>query len=354
MTVKQDSETAAVSTIGVDLGDKYSRVCVLDRGGEIVEEGRIPTSPSAFTRRFKTPDLLRIVLETGTHANWVHDLLVGLGHEVLVANARKVRAISANERKCDELDARMLARLGRADTNLLQPVEVRPAQLRTDLCRVRAREALVAARTMLVNSARGLAKSMGARLPSSSTNSLHRKELDAKVKLAIRPLMSAIEGLTARIKACDKELGKLSEKRYPQTARLRQIKGVGPITSLYFVLAIADPCRFKDPRSVGVYFGIVPRRDQSGDHDPKLRISKCGDPLARKLLVQCAHHILGRFGVDSDLRRFGQRLAAQGGKQAKKRAVVATARKLAVLLFVLLRKGEVYEPLRSSVKGQAA
>lgn len=352
--MKQDSENAAVSTIGVDLGDKYSQLCALDGAGEIVEEGRIATSASAFTRRFKTLEPCRIVIETGTHANWVHDLLVGLGHEVVVANARKVRPISANERKCDELDARMLARLGRSDARLLQPVEVRPAQIRLDLCRIRARDALVTARTMLVNSARGLAKSMGARLPSSSTNSLHRKELDPTVELALKPLMKALEGLTSRIKECDKALGELSGKRYPQTARLQQIKGVGPITSLYFVLAVADPCRFKDPRAIGSYFGIVPRRDQSGGRDPQLRITKCGDPLGRRLLVQCAQYILGPFGADSDLRRFGLRLAAQGGMRAKKRAIVATARKLAVLLFALLRKGEVYEPLRNSTKGQAA
>lgn len=352
--MKKDNASAVVSTIGVDLGDKQSRLCVVDRAGEIVEEGRIATTASAFTRRFKSLEPHRIVIETGTHANWVHDLLVSLGHEVVVANARKVRAISANERKCDERDARMLARLGRSDVRLLQPVDVRPAQMRTDLCRIRARDALVAARTMLVNSARGLAKSMGARLPSSSAAGLHRKALDPNVELALRPLMTTLEGVTACIKDCDKQLEKLAKTHYPQTALVRQIKGVGPITSLYFVLTIADHRRFKDPRAVGAYFGIVPRRDQSGGRDPQLSITKCGDEMGRRLLVQCAHYILGRFGTDSDLRRFGKRLAEQGGKGAKKRAVVATARKLAVLLFALLRKGEVYEPLRNSAKSQAA
>lgn len=352
--MKKNSANAVVSTIGVDLGDKQSRLCVLDHAGEIVEEGRIATSAGAFSRKFKSLEPHRIVIETGTHANWVHDLLVSLGHEVVVANARKVRAISANERKCDELDARMLARLGRSDVRLLQPVDVRPAQLRTDLCLIRARDALVAARTMLANSVRGLAKSMGVRLPSSAAAGLHRKALDPSLKFALQPLMTALEGLTARIKDCDRQLEELAETRYPQTALLRQVKGVGPVTSLYYVLTIADVRRFKDSRVVGAYFGIVPRRDQSGGRDPQLAITKCGDEMGRRLLVQCAHHILGRFGADSDLRRFGMNLAAKGGKGAKKRAVVATARKLAVLLFALLRKGEVYEPLRNSAKSQAA
>ena len=352
--MKQDSVRVEVSTIGMDVGDKHSRICVLDAAGEIVEEGRIPTSATGLVRKFKSLERHRIVIETGTHANWVHDLLVGMGHEVVVANARKLHAISANERKCDELDARMLARLGRSDLRLLQPVTVRPAQMRADLCLIHAREALVEARTALVNSARGLAKTTGERLPTCAAASLYKHKLEVKLEPALRPLMTALEALEGQIKECDNRIAELSRTRYPQTALLRHVKGVGPITSLYFVLAIADPKRFTDGRDVGAFFGLVPRRDQSGAQDPQLRISKCGDPLGRALLVQCTHYILGHFGPDSDLRRFGQRLEAQGGKRAKKRAIVATARKLAVLLFALLRKSEVYEPLRNSAKSQAS
>jgi transposase len=350
MTVKKHSEQSVVATIGVDLGDKQSRVCVLDEAGDIAEEGSVSTSASALARKFKGLDRHRIVIETGTHANWVHDLLVSFGHEVVVANARKVRAISANERKCDELDARMLARLGRIDIRLLQPVGVRPAQIRRDMMLIRAREELVKARTMLVNSARGLAKSTGERLPSSSAKSLHKKEL---ALLELRPLMNALEGLCEQIEEYDKQIKEVSATRYPQTALVRQITGVGPITSLYFVLAVGDVRRFKDGRAVGAYFGLIPRRDQSGGRDPQLSITKCGDELGRRLLVQCAQYILGRHGPDTDLRRFGLRVAG-GSKGAKKRAIVATARKLAVLLFALLRTGEAYEPLRNSAKSQAA
>jgi len=352
--VRKNNVKAVVATIGVDLGDKHSRLCVVDAAGEIVEEGQVATTAVAFSRRFKSLEPHLVVIETGTHASWVHDLLVRLGHEVVVANARKARAIWANERKCDELDARMLARLGRSDVRLLQPVQVRPAQMRDDLSLIRARDALVTVRTMLVNSARGLAKSMGKRLPSCSPGSLPKKELDSDVEPVLRPLMKALEGLNERIKDCDKQLEELTETRYPQTALLRQVAGVGPVTSLYFQLAVADHRRFKDGRAVGAYFGIVPRRDQSGGRDPQLSITKCGDTMGRRLLVQCAHHILGRHGPDTDLRRFGMKLAARGSKGAKKRAIVATARKLAVLLFALLRKGEMYEPLRNSAKSQAA
>lgn len=352
--MKQISVVAAIPTIGVDLGDRHSRVCVLDEHGEIVEEGRIPTTRSGFEHRFGSLDRRRVVIETGTHANWVHDLLAERGHEVVVANARKVRAISANERKCDELDARMLAQLGRTDARLLKPVQVRPEQVRLDLSLVRARAALVEARTMLVNSARGLAKTTGTRLPTCSAASLHTRELDASARLSLGPLMAALEVITEQIKAYDKQILELNQTRYPQTALLRQVKGVGPISALYFVLVIGDPTRFKDARAVGAFLGMVPRRDQSGGHDPELRISKCGDRMGRTLMVQCAHHILGHRGIDSDLRRFGTKLAAQGGKTAKKRAVVATARKLAVLLFALWRTGGVYEPLRHTAKRKAS
>lgn len=351
--MKENTLKTVVATIGVDLGDKHSRVCVLDQAGEIVEESRIATTAAALTRKFKSLEPHRVVIETGTHANWVHDVLVSAGHEVIVANARKVHAISANERKCDELDARILAQLGRSDVRLLHPVTVRPAQIREDMCLIRSREALVTARTELVNSARGLAKSMGARLPSSSTNSLHKKSIDPNVERVLKALFAGIEELTKCIKESEKQIKELSKTRYPQIALVQQVHGVGAITAPYFVLTIGEPSRFENSRAVGAFYGLVPRRDQSGGRDPELGITKCGDVLGRKLLVQCAQFILGPFGQDSDLRRFGLKLAAQGGKGAKKRAVVATARKLAVLLFTLLRSSEEYEPLRNSTKNEA-
>lgn len=352
--MKQLSVKALVSAVGVDLGDRNSRVCVISREGEVVEEATIPTTAASFRRKFGSVGPSRIVIETGTHSNWVHDVLKAQGHEVIVANARKVHAISANERKCDELDARMLARLGRTDISLLCPVQVRPEQVRLDLAMLRARAALVEARTMLVNNVRGLSKTAGCSVRKCSAQSLHKEQLETRLDQLLKPVMQSLAVISQQIKEYDDRIEELSKSRYPQTALLRQVKGVGPITALYFVLVIQDPARFKDPRSVGGYFGLVPGRDQSGNRDPELGISKAGDRMGRTLLVQCAHYIIGRNGTDCDLRRFGVRLAAQGGKTAKKRAVVATARKLAVLLFALLRTGEVYEPLRNSAKLKAS
>jgi transposase len=353
MAMTKDIELVS-QVIGVDLGDRYSQLCVLDMDGAVAEESRVPTTEAAFTRRFVGQARSRVVLETGTHANWVHDLLTQAGHEVVVANARKVRAISANERKSDTVDAWMLARLGRADVSLLCPVKVRAEETRQDLTLMRARAALVVSRTMLVNCARGLAKAAGHKLPSSSAASFHKQELHETLRAALAPMLELLAQTTGKIAAYDKAIDQLCEERYVETKLLRQIKGVGPLTSLCFVLTIGDPTRFKHARDVGAYVGLVPRRDQSGGKDPQLRISKTGDPMLRTLLVQSAHHILGPFGVDSDVRRFGLKLAQRGGKNAKKRAVVATARKLSVLLMALLRSAEVYEPLRNQARAKAS
>lgn len=348
------SARVVIPTVGVDLGDRHSRLCLLDEDGEVVEEAAIATTRVAFERKFARLEHSRVVLETGTHSNWVHDLALRAGHEVLVADARRLRAVTENVRKCDELDAQLLARLGRSDEGLLKTVKVKPQPARLDLSLLRARAVLVASRTLLCNAARGLAKAAGHRLPSCSTASLHKQPVHDSLKAALSPLFVVLEQTSKTISEYDKEIDRLCATTYPQTIPLQKIGGVGALTSLYFVLQVGDPKRFKDARHVGAYFGLVPRRSQSGERDPQLRITKSGDGMGRSLLVQCAHRVLGPFGDDSDLRRFGLKLAARGGKSAKKRAVVATARKLAVLLFALLRNGEVYEPLRNSAKSTAS
>ena len=174
---------------------------------------------------------------------------------------------------------------------------------------------------------------------------------------ALGPILEQIGSLTERIRKYDRKLEAISKESYPETSLLRQVEGIGPLTALTFVLTIEDPYRFEKSRSVGAYLGLVPARDQSGDRDPReKRISKEGEEMLRKLLVSCAHYILGPFGSDSDLRRHGQKIASRGGKNAKKRAVVAVARKLAVLLHSLWMSAEVYEPLRNTHRfgGQAA
>lgn len=352
--MKNSNARVVTPTVGVDLGDRKSRVCVLDEGGEIVEEASIATTRTAFERKFGRLDRSLVVIETGTHSNWVHDVLVSSGHEVLVADARRLRAVTQNVRKSDEVDAQLLARLGRSDAKLIKPIEVKPELTRIDLGLLRARAALVEARTQLCNAVRGLAKTAGHRLPSCSTASLHKQTVHESLNTALSPLLRVLKEASTVISEYDKEIERLCASRYTQTIPLQKIHGVGALSALYFVLTVGDPKRFHDARNVGAYLGLVPRRSQSGESDPQLGITKSGDRMGRALLVQCAHHILGPFGADSDLRRFGLKLAARGGKSARKRAVVATARKLAVLLFALLRNGEVYEPLRNSAKNTAS
>jgi transposase len=278
----------------------------------------------------------------------------------LVANARKLRLIYGNKRKTDEIDAENLARLARVDPKLLYPLKHRGEESQAHMALIRSREALVSCRTQLVNHVRGAVKSFGARLPKCPARSFDKRaseHIPEALWPALEPILEQIGSLTQRIRDYERQLEEISKEHYPETELLRQVEGIGPLTALTFVLTLEDPYRFEKSRSVGAYLGLVPARDQSGDRDPReKRISKEGDEMLRKLLVGSAHYILGPFGSDSDLRRHGQKIASRGGKNSKKRAVVAVARKLAVLLHSLWISGELYEPLRNTDRsgGRAA
>lgn len=337
-------------TIGMDLGDQHSHLYVLDEDGMCVETGRIRTTQAGLTRWFRGRAAARVVLEAGTHSPWASRALAALGHGVIVANPRKLRAIYANDRKQDRTDAEYLARVGRLDPSLLQGITHRGAEAQAALAVLRAREALVRARTQLINHARGVVKAAGARLPACAAEAFARRAaaaLPAELAPALAPVCAQVAQLTTEIRGYDRTVAQLCAEAYPETARLRQVSGVGPVTALAYVLVLETPARFRRSRTVGAYLGLVPRRRQSGDHDPQLRITKAGHPLLRRLLVQAAHYILGPFGPDCDLRRHGARLARHGGPAAKKRAVIAVARKLAVLLHGLWVSGAVYEPHRT-------
>lgn len=353
-------------TVGCDLGDRYSHLCVLDEAGEVVERTRIRTTRHGFERWLGGRAAMRIAVETGTHARWVSELLAEQGHEVFVANAREVRLVSGGRRKNDRLDAEKLARLARVDPHLLHPVQLRSRQAQADRAMLQARDQLVQARTKLINSVQGIVKSFGERVSSGGADSFHRRAFEAvpqELQQSLQPMLETIEKLTHQIRRYDKLLGNKLQQ-YPQAQVLMQVPGVGPITALAFLVTIEDPERFARSREVGPFLGLVPRHWQSGDHDPELGISKAGDPYVRRLLVQCAHYILGPFAGDSDLRRHGQRIIARAGSTPrrskkrtapKKRAAVAVARKLAVLLHRLWVTGEVYEPLRNAQPmGEAA
>jgi transposase len=340
-------------TIGLDLGDRSSCYCVLDENGEIIREQKIPTTPEGMQQAFGKMARSRIAMETGTHSPWVSRVLTELGHEVIVAHAQKVRLIVKSRRKDDRLDARTLARLARIDPELLSPVQHRSAQAQLHLAEIRARAGLVSARTALVNAARGLVKSYGERLRKCGTQQFGQETtsgLSAGLREALEPLMQEVESLNERIKEYDRRIEKMAKETYPETELLKQVKGVGDLIATAYVLTVEDPHRFRKSRDAGCFVGLQPGRRNSGESEPQMHITKEGDEYLRTLLVQGAHYILGPFGEDSDLRRWGLKLSARGGKNAKKRAVVAVARKLAVLLHRLWVSGEVYEPLRNSQK----
>jgi transposase len=329
----------------------------LDEAGEVLLEHKLATTPEAMQRVFGGMPRSRIALETGAHSPWVSRQLSALGHEVIVAHARNVRLIGESSRKDDQLDARTLARLARIDPHLLSPVQHRSAKAQIHLTVIRARAGLVGARTALVNAARGLVKSYGERLRKCGTQQVGRDTaagLSVELREALEPLLEEVESLNARIKEYDRRIEQIAKEVYPEVALLKQVKGVGPLIALTYVLTLEDPQRFRKSRDVGCFLGLRPGRRNSGQSQPQMHISKEGDPYLRTMMVQGAHYILGPFGEDSDLRRWGLRLAERGGRNAKKRAVVAVARKLAVLLHRLWVSGEVYEPLRNSQKAVRA
>ena len=357
--VKQSAKGARAGktgpiTIGMDVGDKASRYCVLGGDGEVVSEGSVGTTRKGMAQKFGGMRRCRIALEVGTHSPWLSRWLSSLGFEVIVANARQVQLISASSRKNDRMDARMLARLARVDPQLLRPIRHRSEQAQADLMTIRIRAALVEARTGLVNAARGFSKAMGERLPSCDTDAMGVDKLAAlppAMRARLQPLLEQIESLTGQIKKLESHIEQIARTQYPETELLRQVSGVGTLIALTFVLTVEDRNRFQKSRDVGCYVGLRPKQSESGQSQPQLRITKEGDRYLRTLLVQGAHVILHRRGPDTDLKRWGLKLAARGGKNGKKRAIVAVARKLAVLLHRLWVCGEVYEPLRNSRPG---
>lgn len=343
-------------TIGMDVSDKHSHLVVLDEQGAVLVRDRIATSEKALRRWFARYPGARVALEVGPHSPWQSRLLGEMGLEVIVANPRKVALIHGSLTKNDQLDAERLARLARVDPTLLSPVTHRRPETRAALAMIKSRAALVKSRTLLVNCVRGQVKAEGVQLAKGSTAAFHKRvlALPEELQVELTPLMTAIEALTTQIRHYDQVIEELARDVYPETELLTQVNGVGALTALCYVLTIEEPDRFPSSRSVGSYLGLRPTQDQSGETDKQMHITKAGDAMLRTLLVQCAHRILGVHGDDSDLRRWGLRLSERGGKAAKKRAVIAVARKLAVLLHTLWQTGQVYQPLLVADKANAA
>jgi transposase len=348
-------------TVGLDLGDRTSRYCILDEAGEKASEDQLPTTKTGLDSLFGKMPPCRIALEVGTHSPWVSRHLKAMGHEVIVANPRKVKLITQSVKKNDRMDAEQLARLARVDPKLLSPIQHRGPEAQADLAVIRARMALVDARTELVNSARGLAKPMGERLKKCDTDYVKEslaEGLSEAAQNVIRPLLKSVEEINRQIDVYDQRIEEIA-KRYPEMKLLKQVHGVGTLIALTYMLTIEDAGRFEHSREVGPYLGLTRKLRDSGDSQPELGISKAGDELLRRLLVQGAHCILRDGAPDSDIRVWGKAMLQDGdgkkvSKKRKKKAVVAVARKLAVLLHRLWVTGEVYDPQYNRKAAEAA
>lgn len=343
-------------TVGLDLGDRTSRYCILDEAGEVVSEDQVPTTKTGLSGLLARMPPSRVALEVGTHSPWVSRHVAALGHEVIVANSHKVKLITQNVRKNDQIDARQLARLARVDPQLLSPIRHRGEEAQADLAVIRARAELVETRTGLINCARGLAKPMGERLKKCDADQVTEalgNGCSAAVQTVIGPLLKSVEQLSEQIGVYEDRIEEIA-KRYPETELLMQVYGVGTLIALTYVLTLEDAERFVHSRDAGAFVGLQPKQRDSGQSQPQLGISKTGDGLLRSLLVQGAHCILRKGAPDSDLRAWGLAKMGSGGKKAKRRAIVAVARKLAVLLHRLWATGEVYDPLYNRKAAQAA
>ena len=344
------AESRPEKVVGLDLGDRHSHYCMLTVAGEVMEEGRIQTNTAALEKHFGSEPRMRIALEAGTHSGWVSRLLKSYGHQVIVANPRKIPSLTASKSKNDRNDARQLARMAAFDPELLHPIEHRSAERQQDLNLIHTRSVLVRARTMLINCARGLVKSAGGRLPACSSEAFSEKvpaAVPPALKAACTPLLKQIAQINQAIAAMDKQIDGL-DKKYPEIAVLRTAPGVGPVVAACYVLTLDSPQAMETNRQAGAYLGLRPGQQQSGDSNPQCGITRTGNTYLRSLLVQSAQYILGRFGPNSELRCWGLKLAASGGKRGKKRALVAVARKLAVVLLSMWRNRKKFEPFPQS------
>ena len=338
------------SAIGMDLGDKYSVLCGINQEGEVVMRKRLKSTPHDLQKWFSGIQPTKVAIEAGSQSSWVSRVVKHCGHEVIVANPRKIRAISQNEKKCDDTDAEMLARLARVDPKLLCPIQHRGKEAQADLSMIRSRDLLVRTRTGLINNVRSTLKGFGLRPPRCTAAAFHHRiaeYIPQALSAALEPIVELIRSLTTTIKSYGKLIDKVAKNQYPETKHVAQVTGVGILTALAFVLTIEDPSRFRKARSVGPFCGLCPRSDKSSESDPQLPISKTGNGYLRRLLIGCGHYILGPFGPPCYLREWGHALMARGGKNAKKRAAVAVARRLSVLLLKLWITEEEYDPFRN-------
>lgn len=334
--------------VGLDVSKKSIEIYILPGNGQDGKSCRINNEPEQieqFCRNFKEPKNVLMAMESGTDSPWMSELLVDLGFQVVVGNAKKLSLIWRNSDKSDRNDAELLARQARNDLKLFAPIQHQSSKLRAALVMIKMRECAVACRTKMINTVRGTLRSFGADTSDVTVDNFTAKigrHIPKNLHSAMKEIVNEIRLLQLSIKDYDKKIARLC-REYPDTRKVDQISGVGNQTALAFVLILGSTERFFSGGGVGKYFGLTPKRDQSGDVDKQLHITKEGNKLMRKLLVQAAQYVMG-LGPECDLRRFGERIASRGGKIAKRKAVVAVARKIAKLMFRLWKYDEVYDP----------
>ena len=335
--------------IGMDVSEKSIELFALSADNKTESKGKLVNNPAkvkAFLAGLSNTSKLTVALETGTHSPWLSKMLEEHGCKVLVGHARKLRAIWGDDHKCDQRDAEMLARMARADQKLLHPVKHVSQEARAEQAVIKARDVLVKTSTMLINHLRGTLRSFGISTSGITADSMDKKIMPLipkELRPALKGVVEQLKSIRKKIKEYDKKMTDLC-KSHPETKIFQQINGVGPVTALTFALIIADPGRFGNSRRIGGYIGLAPKRDQSGATDKPLGITKAGNGLLRKSLIQSANYILGAFGTDCELKRYGMRIAAKGGKIAKRKAKVAVARKLAVTMWRLWMDKAEYDP----------
>lgn len=351
--MRNSTKNTYLFSIGIDLGDKYSDVVIINRSEEILHQSRIKTTRKGFSDFAATiePESI-VVIEVGSHSPWINDLFEDLGIELVVANSHHAgKVMMANGKKNDLSDAFTLAYFGFCPRSMIRPIIHRTKESRNHLALIRARDDLVRIRTTLINAIRGLVKSHGDRLPACSSRAFAKKipeHIPLVLEEALLPMVKQVGELTQTIKDYDKKIEALIDT-YPKAKKLTEIDSVAVLTAMTFLLTIDDPSRFKKSRTIGAYLGLTPRQFSSGEVNRQLRITKAGDNYLRKLLVGSAQYILSRNGKDCNLKRYGERIGARGGANGKKRAVVAVARKLSVLMHKLLVSDEQYDPFFKSL-----
>ena len=348
--------TAYCTTIGADVSDRTTKICVMTKESgdpKIVCETTIPTSPDGFRTFLEGQDKSApLVFETGTHCRWIDKVGTAMGFKTFVANPCRLRMITESKTKNDKNDARMLARLALADIELLHPVKLRDDEHQRMVNLHEIRDQLVKERTAEILQIRAIAKSIGFRIPDCSAECFHnldRKGWPKELNDVVWPLMKELKGKSVTIKTVEKQMKRLANSGAfgESVARLMEIPNVGFFTATCFVAVTGgDMDRFDKPRDIGPWLGLAPRQDQSGDVDRQCHITKAGSSLLRWKLTQCAQKTMQKDSADTDLKVKGMRLCARGGKIAKRKAVTAVARGLAVLMVALLKKPEnEYVPL---------